>query len=38
MMFVIDGVELRSDAPKEWSGTHADLRKKGKPIEPFVAY
>lgn len=26
-MFAIDGVKLPSNARKEWSGTHADLRK-----------
>ncbi|MCZ2721560.1 transposase [Marinomonas sp. 15G1-11] len=26
--FAIDGCKLPSDASKEWSGTHADLKKK----------
>lgn len=29
-MFAIDGVKLPSNAPKEWSGTKADLKKKAQ--------
>jgi transposase len=35
--FSIDGVKLPSNAAKEWSGTHADLKKKKKKIEKKVA-
>lgn len=30
--FAIDGCKLPSDASKEWSGTHADLRKKSSKL------
>lgn len=35
-LFAIDGCKLSSNAAKEWSGTHADLRKKQKKLEQAV--
>jgi transposase len=35
--FSLDGVKLPSNAAKEWSGTHSDLKKKKKKIERKVA-
>jgi len=35
-MFAIDGCKLPSNASKEWSGTHADLRKKQKKLDKAV--
>ena len=34
--FSLDGVKLPSNASKEWSGTHSELRKKQKKIEEKV--
>lgn len=34
--FSIDGYKLSSNAAKEWSGTHADLRKKKEKLEELV--
>jgi len=34
--FSIDGLKLPSNAAKEWSGTHADLKKKQEAIEKKV--
>ena len=35
-LFAIDGCKLSSNASKEWSGTHADLRKKQRKLERVV--
>jgi transposase len=35
-MFAIDGCKLPSNASKEWSGTHAELRKKRRKIDRAV--
>jgi len=35
-MFAIDGCKLPSNASKEWSGTHADLKKKKTKIDRAV--
>jgi transposase len=35
-MFAIDGCKLPSNASKEWSGTHAELRKKKQKIDRAV--
>jgi transposase len=35
-MFAIDGCKLPSNASKEWSGTHSDLRRKRKKIDRAV--
>ena len=35
-LFAIDGCKLSSNAAKEWSGTHADLRKKQRKLERVV--
>lgn len=35
-MFAIDGCKLPSNASKEWSGTHAELRKKKRKIDRAV--
>jgi transposase len=35
-LFAIDGCKLSSNAAKEWSGMHADLRKKQKKLEQAV--
>ncbi len=35
--FSIDGLKLSSNAAKEWSGTHSDLKKKQTAIEKKVA-
>jgi len=37
-MFAIDGCKLPSNASKEWSGTHADLKKKQAKLERAVDY
>jgi transposase len=37
-MFAIDGCKLPSNASKEWSGTHATLRKKSQKIDRAVRY
>jgi transposase len=37
-MFAIDGCKLPSNASKEWSGTHANLRKKSKKIDTAVRH
>ena len=37
-MFAIDGCKLPSNASKEWSGTHENLRKKSKKIDRAVRY
>jgi hypothetical protein len=34
--FALDGCRLRSNAPKEWSGTIRDLRKKKENLEKKV--
>lgn len=34
--FSLDGLKLSSNASKEWSGTHADLRKKKEKLEELV--
>lgn len=34
--FSLDGLKLSSNASKEWSGTHADLRKKQQKLEQRV--
>jgi transposase len=34
--FAIDGYKLSSNAAKEWSGTHADLRKKQEKLQQLV--
>jgi len=35
-MFAIDGCKLPSNASKEWSGTHAELRRKRRIIDRAV--
>jgi hypothetical protein len=35
-LFAIDGCKLSSNAAKEWSGTHADLRKKQQKLEQVI--
>jgi iron-sulfur cluster repair protein YtfE (RIC family) len=35
---VIDGCKLPSNASKEWSGTHADLRHKKQKIDKAIRY
>lgn len=35
-MFAIDGCKLPSNASKEWSGTHADLKKKHDKLEKYI--
>lgn len=35
-LFAIDGCKLPSNAAKEWSGTHADLRKKQQKLEKAI--
>ncbi len=35
-LFAIDGCKLSSNAAKEWSGTHADLKKKQQKIEQAI--
>lgn len=35
-LFAIDGCKLASNAAKEWSGTHADLRKKQQKLEKAI--
>jgi transposase len=35
-MFAIDGLKLPSNASKEWSGRHADLRKKAQKMQRAV--
>jgi len=35
-MFAIDGCKLPSNASKEWSGTHAELRKKRRKIDRAI--
>jgi transposase len=35
-LFAIDGCKLSSNASKEWSGTHADLKKKQQKIEQAI--
>jgi hypothetical protein len=37
-MFAVDGCKMPSNASKEWSGTHADLKKKAKKIDRAVRY
>jgi transposase len=37
-MFAIDGCKLPSNASKEWSGSHANLRKKSKKIDKAVRH
>lgn len=37
-MFAIDGCKLPSNASKEWSGTHENLKKKSKKIDRAVRY
>jgi len=37
-MFAIDGCKLPSNASKEWSGTHGNLKKKSKKIDRAVRY
>jgi len=37
-MFAIDGCKLPSNASKEWSGTHQNLRKKSKKIDKAVRH
>lgn len=37
-MFAIDGCKLPSNASKEWSGTHDELKKKKAKIDKAVAY
>jgi len=34
--FSLDGLKLSSNASKEWSGTHADLRKKKEKLQELV--
>jgi hypothetical protein len=36
-VFAIDGCRLPSNAGKEWSGTHEELRTKAKKIKEFPA-
>lgn len=35
-LFAVDGCKLSSNASKEWSGTHADLRRKQQKLERVV--
>ena len=35
-LFAIDGCKLSANAAKEWSGTHADLRKKQQKLEKLI--
>ena len=35
-MFAIDGCKLPSNASKEWSGAHADLKKKHDKLEKYI--
>jgi len=35
-MFAVDGCELSANCAKEWSGTHADLRKKKEKMEEAI--
>jgi len=37
-MFAVDGCKMPSNASKEWSGTHADLKKKAQKIDKAVRY
>ncbi len=37
-MFAIDGCKLPSNASKEWSGTHENLKKKSQKIDKAVQY
>jgi len=37
-MFAVDGVKLPSNASKEWSGTHADMRKKARKLERGIEH
>lgn len=37
-MFAIDGCKLPSNASKDWSGTHQELKKKHKKIDKAVNY
>lgn len=37
-MFAVDGVKLPSNASKEWSGTHANLRKKTRKLERGIEH
>lgn len=37
-MFAIDGCKLPSNASKEWSGTHENLKKKSKKVDRAVRY
>ncbi len=37
-MFAIDGCKLPSNASKEWSGTHDNLKKKSQKIDRAVRY
>jgi transposase len=37
-MFAVDGVKLPSNASKEWSGTHADLKKKTGKLERGIEH
>lgn len=37
-MFAIDGCKLPSNASKDWSGTHAELKKKQQKIDKAVRY
>ena len=36
-MFAVDGCKLSANCAKEWSGTHADLRKKKERMEQSIA-
>ncbi|ABA87794.1 transposase of ISPca6, IS4 family [Syntrophotalea carbinolica DSM 2380] len=37
-MFAVDGCKMPSNASKEWSGTHDDLKKKAKKIDRAVRF
>lgn len=37
-LFAIDGCKMRSNASKEWSGTHAELEQKRKKIKKQIRY
>ncbi len=37
-MFAIDGCKLPSNASKEWSGSHEELKKKAKKLDKAVRY
>lgn len=37
-MFAIDGCKLPSNASKEWSGTHADLRRKKRKLDKAIRH